>query len=330
MEKRGRIVIKKASAVIFSIVYYVGVCAIAAYAAISTNQQNLFIYGFPVLVVAYFVPASKMFYDRLKLNRWLLWLLMNAIGALLCVTAATIAYPHLWINLFILFIIVPPGIVFLVLWSIVGICYFFTRQRQARQNTPASDVITLSKENTPHIGKADVCKGVKHCMEILSILCLVLALSCIGAVIQKYPAYLPADAYSDMGVYTFTPVRVYPTQEEYRIRVGRGWQDSTRTVYNVEYRAASDGYGYHEETYSEKEAQSLLREGVAVQKRVLTVNETGRYLTIAPEETAESYVTRYRMSYITILAVCMTYLLGFSVFYLYRWRKSKIKAEEFS
>ena len=41
----------------------------------------VFFFGTPLFAAAYFIPAGAFFARRLHLNRWILWLCMNGIGA---------------------------------------------------------------------------------------------------------------------------------------------------------------------------------------------------------------------------------------------------------
>ena len=126
----------------------------------------------------------------------------------------------------------------------------------------------------------------------------------------------PADQYLDQGVKVFTPWKVEPTavkntsgSYQYRRR------NPTKVVWRVYYRV-TDGSGYRwyvDEVY-ESAGRERLEEEEPVERRVLsTLNEdgsrAGTYITVAPEETAESYVAGLRARYTWMFGLSAAFLL---------------------
>lgn len=72
---------KKAAALLFSVLFYIGAFALAF---ICASEQNLLYFAciLPPIVALYFVIAGNIFAHRLWLNRWLLWFVLNFAGGI--------------------------------------------------------------------------------------------------------------------------------------------------------------------------------------------------------------------------------------------------------
>lgn len=132
----------------------------------------------------------------------------------------------------------------------------------------------------------------------------------------------PVSAYEDQGIHTFSPYRIYPTQVE---NTGTGRQKRlhpTKTVYVIQYRATDGtGYQWQEEASYRSIAEDIVSNGQPVERRVLSIKENGRYITINKDLTAKSYVTSQRQRYIVMAVASTAYLVIYIVSCIVIWRK---------
>lgn len=154
--------------------------------------------------------------------------------------------------------------------------------------------------------------------EKLSAVAMTLALcAVIVAVIaiREYIAVRPADAYEDKGVHTFSPYEVLPVQVKNRTGTGRSRRlHPTRTVYKLYYKATDgSGYRYVEEVPAKSFGEKRVKEGITVERRVLSVTKEDVYITVEPDQTAESYTAQCRRRYILYIILSAVYFLVFIV-----------------
>ena len=77
-----------------------------------------------------------------------------------------------------------------------------------------------------------------------SMILMMVAVIILGLGIKNILTVLPASAYEDKGVHTFTPIEIYPVQKKNTSSYGRSRRmHPTTTVYKVRYEA-TDGSGY--------------------------------------------------------------------------------------
>ena len=87
----------------------------------------------------------------------------------------------------------------------------------------------------------------------------------------------------------------------------------TKTVYMVYYRA-TDGSGYQRDRAITRElGQETVKEGVPVTRRVLSIPSDRTYITVEPNQTAESYTAGLRQKYVLALALSVVYILVYLV-----------------
>ena len=138
-------------------------------------------------------------------------------------------------------------------------------------------------------------------------LCLLAAI-CAWFALKYYMETRPAEQYLDQGVKVFTPWKLEPTAVE---NTGGSYQyrrrNPTKIVYRVYYKA-TDGSGYRWHVDERLEGKEL------VERRVLSVlnedgSRAGTYITVAPEETAESYVAGCKARYTWIFGLSTGFLL---------------------
>lgn len=111
---------KKAAAVLVSILFCVGVCILLFCLSIGKDIR-WFLYGTPFLSAVYFVTLGNLFARRLALNRGVLWLCMNFIGGICSWGVLLACFPALLFNGFFLILMVPMAGISAVVWAVVGL-----------------------------------------------------------------------------------------------------------------------------------------------------------------------------------------------------------------
>ena len=114
-----------------------------------------------------------------------------------------------------------------------------------------------------------------------------------------------ADSYQDNGTHTFEPYQVLPVQVQNTSAYSRDRRmNPTKTVYMVYYRA-TDGSGYQwtDQAITRELGQETVKEGVPVTRRVLSIPSDRTYITVEPDQTAESYTAGLRQKYVLALAL---------------------------
>ena len=124
-----------------------------------------------------------------------------------------------------------------------------------------------------------------------------------------------ADSYQDNGTHTFEPYQVLPVQVQNTSAYSRDRRmNPTKTVYMVYYRA-TDGSGYQwtDRAITRELGQETVKEGVPVTRRVLSIPSDRTYITVEPDQTAESYTAGLRQKYVLALALSAAYILVYLV-----------------
>ncbi len=124
-----------------------------------------------------------------------------------------------------------------------------------------------------------------------------------------------ANSYQDNGTRTFEPYQVLPVQVRNTSSYSRDRRmNPTKTVYMVYYRA-TDGSGYQwtDRAITRELGQETVKEGVPVIRRVLSIPSDRTYITVEPDQTAESYTAGLRQKYVLALALSAAYILVYLV-----------------
>ena len=152
---------------------------------------------------------------------------------------------------------------------------------------------------------------LKSIIFVVGIMLLILA-AAMGYLSFRYlSAILPADSYEDKGVYTFSPYQVLPVQVQNTGASGRDRRmNPTKTAYMVYYQDISgSGYQWGEQALTRELGQKIVDAGATVERRVLAIPADRSYITVEPDQTAESYTTGLRKKYITALVLAGVYVL---------------------
>lgn len=152
---------------------------------------------------------------------------------------------------------------------------------------------------------------LKSILFVAGLLLLILA-AAMGCLSIKYlSAVLPADSYEDKGVYTFSPYQVLPVQVKNTGASGRDRRmNPTKTVYMVYYKdTGGNGYQWREQAFTRESGQKIVDTGTTVERRVLAIPDNHSYITVEPEQTAESYTAKLWRKYSTILILAGAYVL---------------------
>ena len=124
-----------------------------------------------------------------------------------------------------------------------------------------------------------------------------------------------ANSYQDNGTHTFEPYQVLPVQVQNTSAYSRDRRmNPTKTIYMVYYRV-TDGSGYQwtDRAITRELGQETVREGVPVIRRVLSIPSDRTYITVEPDQTAESYTAGLRQKYVLALALSAAYILVYLV-----------------
>lgn len=151
---------------------------------------------------------------------------------------------------------------------------------------------------------------LKSIIFVVGIMLLILA-AAMGYLSIKYlSAILPADSYEDKGVYIFSPYQVLPVQVQNTGASGRDRRmNPTKTAYMVYYQDSESGYQWSEQALTRELGQKIVDAGATVERRVLEIPADRSYITVEPDQTAESYTTGLRKKYITALVLAGVYVL---------------------
>lgn len=158
---------------------------------------------------------------------------------------------------------------------------------------------------------------VKSVCFTVGLVLLVLAVVIVFLSVKGLFAIPSADSYEDKGIYTFSPYQVLPIQVKNTGASGRDRRmNPTKTVYMIYYRATDgSGYQWSEQALTRELGQKTVDAGNAVERRVLSITSDRTYITVEPEQTAESYTSGLRQYYMTYL--CLS--AGYTLFYLLIW-----------
>ena len=150
---------------------------------------------------------------------------------------------------------------------------------------------------------------------IAGLILLVLAAVMIYLSVKGLLTIPSADSYQDNGTHTFESYQVVPVQVQNTSAYSRDRRmNPTKTVYMVYYRA-TDGSGYQwtDRAITRELGQETVKEGVPVTRRVLNIPSDRTYITVEPDQTAESYTAGLRQKYVLALALSAVYILVYLV-----------------
>ncbi|MCI9051495.1 MAG: hypothetical protein HFI05_06130 [Lachnospiraceae bacterium] len=126
-----------------------------------------------------------------------------------------------------------------------------------------------------------------------------------------------ADSYEDKGVHSFQPYQVLPVQVKNTTTGRNKRMNPTRTVYMVYYRVTDGGgYEWRKKAVTKSEGQRIVTEGKKVERRVLSIPSENVYITIEPDQTAESYITEQKHKYFWLLGISITYILTYFIIWI--------------
>ena len=172
-------------------------------------------------------------------------------------------------------------------------------------------------------------KSRKTMGEVIKAVLLVLAIACLYVGVQQFSRIRPAASYEDMGVHRFSPYRALPTQVKNTATGRQGRLHPTKTVWLVYYKA-TDGilYEWKKSVSSRTEAESIVSGGEIVERRVLSIKNTSKYITIDSKLTARNYVAKQRGIYGMMIGISIVDLIGCVVVKVVTWKqKSRGKGE---
>lgn len=266
----------------------------------TTPGTALLYFGYPALAVLYFLLAGPPL-KRAGIGRWALWLWMNLLGYPLCWAALTLLVPGLWFNAGILLVLLPVTAILTAVWCLTGLGFLVAKLLR----TPPKQLLRGAKGGLASVWA--IAKPVLFAAAAAGLL--------VGG--RGYLSVRPAGDYADKGVMTFTAASCYPTSVK---TTGSRGRQNTRTAYIVTYKAGGTGYSWTQEAATNSAGQQAVKEKRQVQRRVLSIPEEGKYITVEPRYTAESYVGTTRTKYLCLFGVSAGYLALWAVWLIWRQR----------
>ena len=218
-----------------------------------------------------------------------------------------VCFPMILFNAGIILVILPVTAVFAVVWAVVGIGFLCVRLWKRR--TGSADGTGQPSFASPKRTGAwrEKLTGI---IRVVGVIELVLSMAFLYLGVKGIATVRPASGYEDMGVHTFSPYQVLPVSVE-NTSTGRDKRlNPKKTVYVVYYQAL-DGTGYRWEvdTGSKSEANRILAAGENVERRVLSIKETGKYIIVGAELTADTYVEGQKQQYFWMAGLSGGYLV---------------------
>ena len=165
--------------------------------------------------------------------------------------------------------------------------------------------------------KGETMKNQKTNKPPISLLLLILSFACIYIGLKNFFTIPSSVSYEDKGIHTFLPYQVLPSQ----VKNTSGGRSSrlhpTKTVYFVYYKT-NDGtnYVWKYQTAYKTSAENKVSECISVQRRVLKIKNTNEYITINPEQTAESYTNNKRKLYGFIIGFSISYIIIYIIVWI--------------
>lgn len=168
-------------------------------------------------------------------------------------------------------------------------------------------------------------KKLKSIFFVAGVMLLILSAVMAYLSIEELSAMLPADSYTDRGVYTFAPYEVASEQVKNTSASSRERRmNPTKTVYIICYRdIGGSGYRWKERTVTPEMGQAVVDAGTTVERRVLSIPDRRTYITVEPEQTAASYTAGLGQRYIMALGLSAAYLLVYLLVWFMIWHKNK-------
>ena len=116
-------------------------------------------------------------------------------------------------------------------------------------------------------------RKLKTIIPVAGILLLILSAVMAYLSIEELSAMLPADSYTDRGVYTFAPNEVASKQVKNTSASSRERRmNPTKTVYIICYRdIGGSGYRWKERIVTPEMGQGVVDAGTTVERRVLSI-----------------------------------------------------------
>lgn len=144
---------------------------------------------------------------------------------------------------------------------------------------------------------------------MIGLLLVILATAFLYLGISGFISVPSASDYEDMGIHIFAPYDILPVQVENHTTGRNKRLHPTKTVYMVHYQATDGtGYKWNIEGGSTKETAQILYNQGEITRRVLSISEDDTYITIEPEQTAETYTTALRQRYILMIGGSIVYI----------------------
>lgn len=141
------------------------------------------------------------------------------------------------------------------------------------------------------------------------IIFLVLSVLAMGYAIKDFVSIGSADQYIDKGINTFYPEKIKLGTKKQTKRVRHHTNTSSKIVHKVVYKPKERSPYFVTVTFNnEEDAREVLKAGEPITKKVFSIRDKKRFITVEPDYTPSSYVWGQRF-----MALCI-FVLGGVVF----------------
>lgn len=174
--------------------------------------------------------------------------------------------------------------------------------------------------------KSRILKKLKFFLYTLSGACVFIAGCGIYFGNQNLETIRPASAYEDKGVRTFYPYEIASVQVRNR-SVGRLYRNSGyHTEYQVRYKTREGTrYRWREEGEPTKEQAQQIYDRGPVERRVLSIVAEKKYITVEPDQNAESYTDSLKSRNLWIMRISAAYIVIYIATWFFIWRNKRKK-----
>lgn len=179
-------------------------------------------------------------------------------------------------------------------------------------------------------------RKLKSIITLAGIMLLILSAASLYVALGAMSDVRPAESYEDKGVRTFVPYDVLPVQVKNTSASSRDRRmNPTKTVYMVYYRATDgSGYKWSDEVSAKSYGERVVEAGEPVERRVLSIPEAGTYITVEPNQTAETYTDELQEKYSLIVGFSAIYIMFYAVAWAVlsiwkRLRREKRETDDF-
>lgn len=170
--------------------------------------------------------------------------------------------------------------------------------------------------------KSRIVKKFKVCLSIVAGTGLFVAGCCIYFCNQNLATIRPVSAYEDKGVCTFYPYEIASVQ----VKRGAFHTRVYNTEFQVRYKTREGiSYRWRKDSESTKEQAQQIYDRGPVERRVLSIVAEKKYITVEPNQNAESYTNSLKSRNLRIMRVSAAYIVIYVATWFFIWINKRNK-----